>query len=140
MIADVPVGVLLKWGSRFHRSPQLRGRADRQRGQHLYRRVRRPGCSDERPFAKLAADTFGTKHHEMTIDAASFADFMPKYVWHMEEPVCEPPAIAMYYVSKMARKYVKVLLSGEGGDEAFAGYSNYRNLLWMERVKRISRR
>ena len=54
----------------------------------------------------------------------------------MEEPVCEPPAIALYYVSKLARNYVKVLLSGEGGDEAFAGYSNYRNLVWLERVKR----
>jgi asparagine synthase (glutamine-hydrolysing) len=54
----------------------------------------------------------------------------------MEEPVCEPPAIALYYISKLARNDVKVLLSGEGGDEAFAGYSNYRNLLWLERVKR----
>jgi asparagine synthase (glutamine-hydrolysing) len=54
----------------------------------------------------------------------------------MEEPVCEPPAIALYYVSKLARNHVTVLLSGEGGDEAFAGYSNYRNLVWLERAKR----
>ena len=40
----------------------------------------------------------------------------------MEEPVCEPPAVALYYVSKLAREYVNVLISGEGGDEAFAGY------------------
>jgi asparagine synthase (glutamine-hydrolysing) len=72
----------------------------------------------------------------MTITAKDFAAFIPQYVWHMEEPVCEPPAIAMYYVSKLARKHVKVLLSGEGGDEAFAGYSNYRNLVWLERLKR----
>ena len=46
----------------------------------------------------------------------------------MEEPVCEPPAVALYYVSKLARESgVKVLLSGEGGDEAFGGYPEYRN-------------
>ena len=50
----------------------------------------------------------------------------------MEEPVCEPPAIALYYVSKLAKDYVKVLLSGEGGDEAFAGYQNYRSTVWLE--------
>jgi asparagine synthase (glutamine-hydrolysing) len=95
------------------------------------------GVTDERPFARLAAETFGSRHHEMTISAAEFAAFMPQYVWHMEEPVCEPPAIAMYYLSKLARNYVKVLLSGEGGDEAFAGYGNYRNLLWLEWLKQI---
>ena len=39
----------------------------------------------------------------MTITAKDFVGFLPQYVWHMEEPVCEPPAIAMYYVSKLAR-------------------------------------
>jgi asparagine synthase (glutamine-hydrolysing) len=55
----------------------------------------------------------------------------------MEEPICEPPAVALYYVSKLASRHVKVLISGEGGDEAFAGYQNYRNIMWLERAKQL---
>ncbi len=53
----------------------------------------------------------------------------------MEEPVCEPQAVALYYVSRLAKDFVKVLISGEGGDEAFAGYQTYRGILWLERLK-----
>ncbi|MGB9432139.1 MAG: asparagine synthase (glutamine-hydrolyzing) [Candidatus Acidiferrum sp.] len=136
MIADVPVGVLLSGGvdSTGVLSFAVHG-TDKEISSFT---VGFSGgeVADERPFARLAAERYGTKHHEMTISAKDFAIFLPQYVWHMEEPVCEPPAIALYCVSKLARNYVKVLLSGEGGDEAFAGYSNYRNLVWLERVKR----
>ena len=73
----------------------------------------------------------------MSMSAEQFWSFLPSYVWHMEEAVCEPPAVALYYVTKLAREYVKVLLSGEGGDEGFAGYQNYRSLLWLERLKSL---
>jgi asparagine synthase (glutamine-hydrolysing) len=56
----------------------------------------------------------------------------------MEEPVCEPPAVALYYVSKLARQFVKVLISGEGGDEAFGGYPNYRAISLIESIKQGS--
>ena len=90
---------------------------------------------DERPYARLTADQFGTEHHEISISPEDFWNFLPAYVWHMEEPVCEPPAVALYYVSKLAREHVKVLLSGEGGDEAFAGYPNYANMLRLKRLE-----
>ena len=93
------------------------------------------GIADERPLARQAARRFGTDHYETTISSGSFLEFMPRYVWHMEEPVCEPPAIALYYVSKLASEHVKVVISGEGGDEAFAGYSTYRNWAWFERLR-----
>jgi asparagine synthase (glutamine-hydrolysing) len=136
MISDVPVGVLLSGG--VDSTAILRyavGKTPYPLSSYTL------GFSeaveaDERPYAKLAADRCGSQHHEMTISAEDFVSFMPEYVWHMEEPVCEPQAVALYYVSRMARSYVKVLLSGEGGDEAFAGYSIYRNLLWLERLKR----
>jgi asparagine synthase (glutamine-hydrolysing) len=136
MIADVPIGVLLSGG--VDSTAVLGFAAERTQKEVSTFTVgfSEPGVTDERPYARLAARTYGSRHYEMTISAADFAAFLPNYVWHMEEPVCEPPAVALYYVSKLARSHVKVLLSGEGGDEAFAGYPNYRNLLWLERLKR----
>lgn len=135
MISDVPVGFLLSGGvdstamlglavgkSPFPVSSYTLGFSE-------------PGITDERPYARLAAKAYGVEHHELTISSAEFRDFLPQYVWHMEEPVCEPPAVALYYVSKLASSFVKVLISGEGGDEAFGGYQNYRSILWLERLK-----
>lgn len=136
MIADVPVGVLLSGGvdstavlsyATEHTGHPISTFTVGFDGQHF---------ADERPYARLAAERYGSDHHEMTLTAAEFRDFLPRFVWHMEEPVCEPPAIALFYVTQMARKHVTVLLSGEGGDEAFAGYPDYRTLFWMEQVKR----
>lgn len=136
MIADVPVGVLLSGGVDSTGVLSLAVNQTQKTISSFTVGFDGTEVADERPYARLAAQKFGTQHYEMTISAGDFAAFMPKYVWHMEEPVCEPPAIAMYYVSKLARNYVTVLLSGEGGDEAFAGYSNYRNFVWLERFKR----
>jgi asparagine synthase (glutamine-hydrolysing) len=137
MIADVPVGVLLSGG--VDSTAVLSCAAERTDKEISSFTVgfSDPNIADERPYARLAAETCGSRHHEMTITANDFAEFLPRYVWHMEEPVCEPPAIALYYVSKLARNYVKVLLSGEGGDEAFAGYNNYRTIIWLERLKHV---
>ncbi len=137
MIADVPVGVLLSGGVD---STAMLSFAAEKTGKHVNSYTvgfSQEGIPDERPYARLAAEKYGTQHHEMTMSASDFVDFLPRYVWHMEDPVCEPPAVAMYYVSRLASKDVKVLISGEGGDEAFGGYSNYRNVLWLERSKRL---
>jgi len=136
MIADVPVGVLLSGGVDSTGVLSLAVDTTDKKISTFTVGFAGGAFADERPYAKLAAERFGTQHYEMTISPQDFLTFLPKYVWHMEEPVCEPPAIALYYVSKLARKHVTVLLSGEGGDEAFAGYSNYRNLVWLERLKR----
>src|ERR1700733_1522564 len=136
MIADVPVGFLLSGGVDSTAMLSLASqKTDRPISSYTVG-FANSGVADERPFARLAAEKYGSEHHEISISSKEFADFLPKYVWHMEEPVCEPPAIALYYVSRLARQHVTVLLSGEGGDEAFAGYSNYRNLVWLERLKR----
>ena len=135
MIADVPVGVLLSGGVDSTGVLSLAVNATDKRISTFTVGFSGGEVADERPYARIAAEKFGTQHYDMTISVSDFATFLPKYVLHMEEPVCEPPAIALYYVSKLAREHVTVLLSGEGGDEAFAGYSNYRNLVWLERIK-----
>ncbi len=138
MISDVPVGFLLSGGvdSTAMLSFAI-GKTEKPISTYTIG-FQKAGLADERPYARLAAKRFKTEHHEMTITARDFSDFLPKYMWHMEEPVCEPPAIALYYVSKMAREHVKVLISGEGGDEAFAGYPEYRNFRWLETLKAVA--
>jgi len=134
MVADVPVGVLLSGGVD---SSAILNYAVQGGGRKLKAfTVGFDGGQvvDERPYARQAAERFGAEHFEISITAEDFWDFLPEYVWHMEEPVCEPPAVALHYVSKLARRHVKVVLSGEGGDEAFAGYPNYPNQLRLERV------
>ena len=136
MVSDVPVGFLLSGGVDSTALLSFAAGTTPQRISSFTVGFDAPGVVDERPYARLAAKQFQTTHYEMAISPEQFSDFLPKYVWHMEEPVCEPPAIALYYVSQLAREHVKVLISGEGGDEILAGYSNYRNLLWLERFKR----
>jgi len=138
MISDVPVGVLLSGGVDSTAILRYAAESSEQRLHSFTIGFSGEGVVDERPYARLAADRFETQHAAISITADQFRDFLPVYVWHMEEPVCEPPAVALYHVSRLARETgVKVLLSGEGGDEAFGGYQNYRNLLLFEQMKAV---
>jgi asparagine synthase (glutamine-hydrolysing) len=136
MIADVPVGVLLSGGMDSSAVLSLATTAAEQKLHTFTVGFAGEGVVDERPYARLAARCFGSIHHELTIGPDDFWNFLPAYAWHMEEPVCEPPAVALHYVTQHARRHVKVLLSGEGGDEAFGGYPNYLHHLRLERWKR----
>jgi asparagine synthase (glutamine-hydrolysing) len=125
MLSDVPVGFLLSGG--VDSTALLHYAVDETSKDISTFTVGFSGqnFADEREYARMVARKYGTRHFDMTISSGDFQDFLPAYVWHMEEPVCEPPAIALYYVTKFAADHVKVLISGEGGDEAFAGYPNY---------------
>ena len=137
MISDVPLGFLLSGGLDSTAMLSFAAAKTDQPISTFTIGFASEGVVDERPYARLAAERYGCRHYEISISPEDFASFLPKYVWHMEEPVCQPPAIALYYVSKLASEHVKVLISGEGGDEAFAGYENYRNIFWFENAKRF---
>jgi len=138
MISDVPVGFLASGGVDSTALLSYAVEETDKQIQTFTVGFEGEGFADERPYARLASERFGTQHYDITMSAEAFRDFLPRYVWHMEEPVCEPPAIALYYVSKLARSHVKVLLSGEGGDEAFGGYPEYKNYVAFERCKAMA--
>jgi asparagine synthase (glutamine-hydrolysing) len=79
---------------------------------------------DELPYARLVAERYGTDHHEMIV-RPNAAELLPKLVHHYNEPFADSSALPTYCVAQMTRQHVTVALSGDGGDENFAGYENY---------------
>jgi asparagine synthase (glutamine-hydrolysing) len=79
---------------------------------------------NELEFARLTAKKFGTDHHEFFV-TPDICDIVDELVWHFDEPFADSSAIPTYMVSKLAREFVTVILSGDGGDELFAGYTRY---------------
>ena len=79
----------------------------------------------ELDYARRAADYLGTNHQDIIIDSDKFIKAIPKMVYHLDEPIADSAAIPTYYLSELARKKVKVVLTGEGGDELFGGYPKY---------------
>jgi len=77
-------------------------------------------------YASEVAQAIGTEHREVSISSADFFGALPRMVWHEDEPVVWPSSVSLHFVSKLAAEDVKVVLTGEGADELFAGYGRYR--------------
>ncbi len=88
---------------------------------------------DETAYARLAAARFHTQHTEFRVKPKAI-DLLEKLVWHYDEPFGDSSAIPTYLVSELARKHVTVALSGDGGDEVFAGYERFAATLWTENL------
>jgi asparagine synthase (glutamine-hydrolysing) len=85
--------------------------------------------ANELEYARVVARAFGTDHHEVIVQPADFAAALPHLIWHEDEPLAHPSSVALYFVSQLAQRHVKVVLSGEGSDELLAGYNRYRTTL-----------
>jgi asparagine synthase (glutamine-hydrolysing) len=78
---------------------------------------------DEAPHARLVAQKYCTEHHEWTL-SPSLMGLLPSLIYHLDEP-SDPLSLCTYYVAQLARRYVKVVIGGDGGDELFGGYDRY---------------
>src|SRR6185503_796964 len=81
---------------------------------------------DERPFARIVAHALGTEHHEVECTANDFASLWRTTVWHADGLAADISNVPLYLVARAARQHVPVVLSGDGGDELFAGYPTYQ--------------
>jgi asparagine synthase (glutamine-hydrolysing) len=91
--------------------------------------------SNEFEYARMAANAFGADHYEYRLNAKAFEEFIPRLVWHLDEPLADPSCIPLHYISKLAREHITVILSGEGADEILGGYNIYSRMLSMDRLQ-----
>jgi len=91
---------------------------------------------DELSYAKLVSDHFATEHHEFVVRPNAI-EILPELVWHYNEPFADSSAIPTYYVANVTKNYVKVVLTGDAGDENFAGYQRYLWSKWVALFTKI---
>ena len=96
--------------------------------------------ANELEYARLVATAYRTEHREIVVSPAEFFAELPRLVWHEDEPIAHPSSIALYFVSRLAARHVKVVLTGEGSDETLAGYNRYRVTEYNARLGALYRR
>lgn len=124
LMSDVPLGVFLSGGLD---SSAVAAITTRITGEPID--TFSVGYTDEAyselPFARTVAEHLGARHHEVLVSSDDFFGALPKLIWHEDEPIVWPSSVALFFVAQLARRNVKVVLTGEGSDETMAGYSRY---------------
>jgi asparagine synthase (glutamine-hydrolysing) len=124
LITDVPLGALLSGGADSSLVVALMARAASGPVKTFSIGFRQSDF-DETPHARKVAEHFGTEHHELILEP-DVVQTVGALTSSLEEPFGDSSMLPTYYVCRMARQYVTVALSGDGGDEGFAGYDRYR--------------
>jgi asparagine synthase (glutamine-hydrolysing) len=124
LISDVPLGAFLSGGIDSSAVVGMASRLTAKRIKTFSVGFKQQSFS-ELEYARLVADYFHTQHFEFIVKP-NVIEILPRLIWYYNEPFADPSAISTYYIAQQTRKYVKVALNGDGGDENFAGYDRYR--------------
>jgi asparagine synthase (glutamine-hydrolysing) len=136
LMSDVPLGVFLSGGID---STALAGIAAEMMDEPL--QTFSVGFAereaDELAFARLAAKRIRAVHREVTVSPAEYFAALPGLIWHEDEPIAFTSSVPLFFVSRLASRHVKVVLTGEGADELFLGYGRYRVTHWNAQLGRV---
>lgn len=139
MVSDVPLGAFLSGGIDSSAVVALMASGNSEPVNTYSIGYGGPGAAsyyNELSFASVVAKRFNTNHREILVQP-EVATLLPRLLWHVEEPISDSAIVTTYLVAELAAKSVKVILSGVGGDELFAGYRRYLGDSYTRRYQRI---
>jgi asparagine synthase (glutamine-hydrolysing) len=136
LMSDVPLGMFLSGGLDSSAIAVLMSRMI-DRPLETFSVAFRQRAFSELEYARQVVTAIRANPHEIVIDESDFFGALPRLVWHEDEPIAHPSSVPLYFVSKLARDFVTVVLTGEGSDELLAGYGRYPRALFNWRAGRF---
>jgi asparagine synthase (glutamine-hydrolysing) len=138
LMSDVPLGVFLSGGLDSSAVAALTTKIRREPIETFAVGYGEEAFS-ELPFARMVAKHIGSKHREVRLSREEFFQTLPRLIWHEDEPIVWPSSVSLYFVARLARERVTVVLTGEGSDETLAGYTRYAWTLKNSRMDQAYR-
>jgi asparagine synthase (glutamine-hydrolysing) len=138
LMSDVPLGVFLSGGLDSSAVAALTKVACGDRIQTFSVGYGEEAFS-ELGYAREVAEHIGSEHHEVSLSREEFFASLPRLIWHEDEPIVWPSSVSLYFVARLAREKVTVVLTGEGSDETLAGYTRYAWTLLNSRIDSVYR-
>ena len=138
LMSDVPLGVFLSGGLD---SSAVAALTTKIRGDRI--QTFAVGYGEEQfselKYAREVSEHIRSEHHEVQLSREEFFENLPELIWHEDEPIVWPSSVSLYFVARLARERVTVVLTGEGSDETLAGYTRYAWTLVNSRMDRVYR-
>ena len=137
MVSDVPVGLLLSGGIDSAVIGRLMQAESHVPAKSFSIGFEENGQFNELQDAEKTSRLIGSEHHAITISRKDYLSFFTRSFHHIEEPIAETSISALYYVSRLAREHVKVVLAGQGADEPLAGYDRYLGEKYLNKFGKV---